>query len=222
MDLDRELQRLASQYTKEGFSVRLLPGETDLPPFAKDFVVEILGRREGGGVLVSVKRNLLAMQDDNYIPRYAEATNAQPGWRYDLIILEREPPMARLLRSAKQPSPDEIAQQLQYAERVLDAGFVNPALITAWASLEAAMRGTLHRTGDKIEWGADPESMLAELYSSGFLSVEDDPQLEAARKLRNEIVHGFSPAPVDPETVTLLIRTARQLLEQAQVAEQPA
>ena len=193
-----------------------------MPPFAKDFVVELLGRRGRGGAVVSVKRNRLEMQDDKEMIRYVEVTNEQPGWRYDLVILEATDPMAQILHDSRQPSPDEIVRQLDYAEQVLDAGFVNPALLVAWGALEATMRQSLQLVDYKVGSKAEPMAMNGELHASGVILTEDYEMVRAAWKLRNEIVHGFSPAPVDAETVTLLIRSARQLLEPSQVAEQPA
>jgi REase_AHJR-like len=42
MDFENDLKRLADGYWAEGYSVILRPGPNDLPPFAKDFKVEIV------------------------------------------------------------------------------------------------------------------------------------------------------------------------------------
>ena len=63
-------------------------GPEPMLPVAKDFKVQIVGRRGDQGVLVSVKRNRQEMEADKEMPRYAEVTAGQPGWRYDFAILE--------------------------------------------------------------------------------------------------------------------------------------
>ena len=66
MDFEKELKRVAGLYAGQGFQVVVRPGPEDLPPFARDFKVEILGKRAAEGVLVAVKRNREEMAaDDN-------------------------------------------------------------------------------------------------------------------------------------------------------------
>src|ERR1700678_3301807 len=98
MDFAQELNRVADIYKGQGYQVIVRPGAEALPPFAKDFQVEILARRGDGGVLVSVKKNHAEMQADTDMQRYAEVTGAQPGWRFDFVILESESAMAREVR----------------------------------------------------------------------------------------------------------------------------
>src|SRR5436309_2280439 len=110
MDFEQGLKRLAERYSGQGYQVTVRPRPEDLPTFAKDFEVEIVARRAAEGVLVSVKKNRLEMAADKDMPRYAEVTGAQPGWRYDFAILEPEPPGARELRGA-QELPDEDVEK---------------------------------------------------------------------------------------------------------------
>jgi hypothetical protein len=46
--------------------------------------------------------------------------------------------------------------------------------------------------------------------------------LEDLYRLRNQIVHGFEAAPMEPAAVTYLTDLARRLLEEAETATQPA
>jgi hypothetical protein len=222
MDYEHEVKRLADNYTAKGYQVIVRPKPEDLPPFAKDFTVAIVGQRADGGVLVSVKKNRQEMAADKDMARYAKMTSEHPGWRYDFAILEAEDPLAREVRNAQEPSPEEMARSLNSVDSVLQAGFINPALVTAWASLEAAMRKRLIATGGRAGWGIQPRSMLNELYSTGIFSTEEFPRLEKAWKLRNEIVHGFAAPTVDPETVQFLLQTAKRLLNESKAEKLPA
>ena len=55
MDIEQQLKKVADRYREQGYQVVLRPGPEDLPPFAKDFKVEIVATRADGGVVASVK-----------------------------------------------------------------------------------------------------------------------------------------------------------------------
>jgi len=222
MNYEQEIKRLEGDYAAKGFQVIVRPKPEELPPFAKDFVVELVGKRVDGGVLVSVKKNRREMAADKDMARYAKITNEHPGWRYDFAILEAEDPLAREVRDAREPSSEEMDRTLVAVDSVLEAGFINAALVSAWASLEAAMRKRLIAMDGHAAWGIQPRSMLNELYSEGVFSTEDFPRLESAWKMRNEIVHGFAAPTVEPETVQFLLQTAKRLLKESKPQKQPA
>jgi hypothetical protein len=100
------------------------------------------------------------------------------------------------------------------------AGFARPALITAWAGFEAAMRLRLRAAGERAGWGSAPRSMLNELYSNGVIGVEEFHKLENLFRVRNQIVHGFISSLVSEETsVQFLSKLGRRLIEESRTAE---
>jgi hypothetical protein len=222
MDFEQELKRLADFYTDQGFAVTIRPQSKDLPPFAKDFQIELLGKRGVGGVLVAVKKNRTALAAEADLPRYAEITGGQPGWRFDLSVLEGENPRERDFRGAEEFSPDDISKSLADAEKIAHLGFVQPAVIAAWAGLEAAMRIRLRALGRPAGRGTIPREMLNELFSSGVFSREEFQQLEQLFQMRNRIVHGFSAPVSDVTAVNLLSDLARRLVEESQPVKKTA
>lgn len=216
MDLEQELKRVADSYAGKGYQVVLRPGPDYLPPFAKDFKVEVVGRRGSEGVLVAVKRNRDDVADDAELAQYADDASKQAGWRLDLVVLEGVSPLGRDARGAHDFSGEDIGKALTDAEQMTRMGFVRPAVVTAWAGLEAAMRMRLRAAGQKAGWGTMPRGMLNELYSSGVLTPDDFRELEKALQLRNEIVYGFSSQAVDTAVVQSLSDIARRLLAESE------
>ncbi len=98
MDLEQELKRVADGYASKGYQAVIRPGPDHLPPFAKDFKVEVVCRRGSEGVLVAVKRNRDDVADDAELARYADAASKQVGWRLDLVVLEGVNPLGREAR----------------------------------------------------------------------------------------------------------------------------
>jgi hypothetical protein len=222
MNTEQRLDHMAERYRAQGYDVVLRPGPDALPPFAKDFQVEIVARRADGNVLASAKGSPSELEADPNVSRYAEVIEKQPGWRYDVFVLGPAPQAAPENRDAKEPSEREIGGSLDDAERMLQAGFVAQAVIAAWAALESAMRHRLRSQGSEAGWGTSPRTMLNELVSSGAISHRAFRDLEGLFHLRNVIVHGFSAPAVEPGAVQFLVDTARRLLAESHPAKQTA
>jgi REase_AHJR-like len=218
MTTEQRLEQIADRYRAQGYQVVLHPGPDDLPPFAKDFKVEILASRPDGNVLVSAKASSAEFERDPNLSRYAEIIQNQQGWRFDVFVLG-PPPHTPDRHDMAEASEGEISKSLDDAERLFQAGFEPQAVLAGWAALEAAMRHRLRSLGNKTEWGTSPRSMLNELISLGILTNSEFRDLEDIARLRNIIVHGFSVPEISASTVSLLDGTARRLLtESKQVA----
>jgi uncharacterized protein YutE (UPF0331/DUF86 family) len=227
MDNGQELKRVADVYRDQGYDVTVRPGPDRLPAFAKDFRVEIVGRRGSESVLVAVRKDRDEVAADNDMQRYAEVTAAQPGWRFDFAILEAENPKAREVRGARELTQDEIAQAVEQADKLNRIGFPRFGVVAAWAALEAAMRMRLRASGRPAGWASASRQMVKELYSAGHLTPDEFRQIETASQLRNQIVHGFAPQADEPEDsagamVRLLIEVAGRLADESQPMRQTA
>jgi uncharacterized protein YutE (UPF0331/DUF86 family) len=222
MNIEQRLTQVADRYRNLGFRVVLHPGAVDLPAFAKDFKVEILATKEDGGVLAVAKSSPSELQADPEIERYAKITERQPGWRLDVFVLGPDISAAPEKREIQEPGEEDIRRALNDAQQMLQAGFVNQAIIAAWAALEAAMRRRLDTEGRKVSFGTSPRTMLNELFSAGIFSNSVFRDLEGLFQLRNIIVHGFAVPQFPPSSVEFLLSTARQLLEASPQAKQTA
>ncbi|MFI5453813.1 MAG: hypothetical protein ACHRXM_00010 [Isosphaerales bacterium] len=220
MDFEQELKRVADTYARQGYQVTIRPDPESLPPFARDFKVEVLGKRGMEGVLVAVKKDRDEVAADSNLTRYAETTGLQKGWRFDFAVLEAERPSSNEIDGANDFSEEDIHKSFTEASEMVRVGFVRPAVITAWAGFEAAMRLRLRAAGERAGWGAAPRSMLNELYSSGVINVEEFRKLENLFRVRNQIVHGFiSPLASEGGAVQFLCDVGHRLIEESRTAQ---
>lgn len=222
MNIEQRLNVVADRYRKLGFKVVLHPKADDLPPFAKDFNVQIVARKDDGNVLAVAKASASELQADQDVGRYAEVTERQPGWKLDVFVLGPDTPALPAKGEVKEPSDEDLRRLVADAERMLREGFVSQAFLTAWAALEAAMRRRLVALGGKATYGTSPRTMLNELFSAGLFSNSVFRDLEGLFQLRNIIVHGFAVPPFPASAVEFLIRTANQLLETPTQVKQTA
>src|ERR1700728_483520 len=124
MDFDQELRQLADTYESQGNQVTIRPNPEALSSFAKDFKIEILGKRGTEGVLVAVKKNRHEFAADPNLTRYAEVTGLQKGWRFDFDILEAEDPSVREIDGARDFSEDDIEQSFGESLDMARLGFL--------------------------------------------------------------------------------------------------
>jgi REase_AHJR-like protein len=220
MDFEHELKRVADTYTRQGYQVTIRPDPEALPPFAKDFKVEILAKRAAEGILVAVKKDRDELAADSNLTRYAEIIGLQKGRRFDFAILEAESPSPKEIDGANDFSEEDIGKSFSESLEMVRAGFARPALITAWAGFEAAMRLRLRAAGEGAGWGSAPRTMLNELYSNGVINVEEFRELENLFRVRNQIAHGFvSSLASEGSSVQFLCEIGHRLIEESRTAE---
>jgi Holliday junction resolvase-like predicted endonuclease len=214
MDFEHELLRVSKRYEEEGYAVIVRPAREQLPQFAAGHEVDILATKGDQRVIVEVKRNRLDLSDNSHLSQLAEITNGQPGWRFDLVVVDPETTAMKIIRGAVEPTIDQIEQMLAEAEKLMQTGALMTACLAGWAGFEAAMRRVLHQS-----YGAMPNVQLRAIYASGDISREDFSLLDEAYKLRTQIVHGFVPLKLNVQLVAEIVRAARHLLSQERKPE---
>jgi hypothetical protein len=223
MDIEQRLTYMADRYRSQGYQVVVHPEPKDLPDFAKTFNVEIVARRADGSALVSAKKSPKELEADPNVAKYAEITEKQPGWRFDVVVLgpndETKMPDKR---DAKEPSDEDLGHQFEIVRRLIDAKVNQQALVLAWSLLEAAMRRRLQAEGEEAGWGSSPRTMMNELLSAGALSNSVFRDLEGLFQARSAIVHGFTMPIIEPSAVNFILDVARKLLEESKPVKQPA
>src|SRR5438105_4649787 len=121
MDIEPSLANVADRYRSQGYQVVVHPEPKDLPDFAKTFKVEIVARRADGSALVSAKRSPKELEGDPNVAKYAEITENEAGWRFDVVVLgpndETKMPDKR---DAKEPSDEDFLHQFEIVRQLLD------------------------------------------------------------------------------------------------------
>ena len=162
-------------------------------------------------MLVQVKQTRDDVEADTTVAHRAEIINRQPGWRYDLVVLNEGDPLHRITRGSREPSNEEIDQSLVEVEKLLQTGQIRAALVIAWATLEAAMRRVCN-DAELYMPRTTPAELLSTLYGNGILSREDFSLLRQSYKQRTEIVHGLVSLILDHEAVRGVVAATRWLL----------
>jgi uncharacterized protein YutE (UPF0331/DUF86 family) len=220
MNTAQKLQDVARQYREEGYSVLVHPAGAAIPSFVNGLELDIIASKPGENVIVEVAENRDSFAKKPELLRLVDVINAQPGWRFDLVILEPESAVERALADSHEPTDKQLAEFLSRAEKMLGAQETESAVIYALAALEAIMRRVRGRAD--LNRTATPTELLTALYSNGFLSRPEYDTLRSGFRLRTHIVHGLEPLTVDANLVHYVIAVARKLIGTDLLAERPA
>jgi REase_AHJR-like len=204
------LARVAQRYRDEGYDVIIHPQKGQVPSFLADFQLDLIATRGTEGVVVEIKASRIDLSKDPYIARMAEAVDAHPSWKLDLIVLEPETTVEKAAQEASEPSNEQLFQILQTAEELADKGYAPFACVMAWGGLEAAMRRL--RGDAELYRHTNPTELMRTLYSNGFLSRDQFDRLRESYKVRSQVVHGLVPVNVAPDLVRYVTATARSLV----------
>jgi hypothetical protein len=210
MDFSKELEQVAQQYRDEGYAVVYThPGMDHLNGLAR-ISADLLATRGAENVLIQVKKSRADVEADPGILKQAEMVNARPGWRYDLVVLEKETPVQRVTEKAQEPSHEQFQDMLTRARRAKELGFHEMALTYAWAALEAAMRQL--RDDAELYGRTKPTELLRTLYGNGFLSRSEFDRAKVAWAIRTQAVHGFVPPNIDPLLIDDVLALAKKVM----------
>lgn len=218
MENDPLLEPLAERYRRRGYTVTVNPGPAALPPFAKDYAIELLAERPDGNVLVSAKPSAEEVARDPTLADLADIVGEQPGWRFDVTLLRPpiQPPRLER-RNTADMSREQIEGTISKAKDMYDGGFGPQAAAAAWSAFESAMRLRLRSMGRRAWYGDRPLEMLSDLTSSGEIDQGEFRALANLSELRNVIVHGFDPPPIERGVIDFLGEITHRLLDEAEL-----
>jgi uncharacterized protein YutE (UPF0331/DUF86 family) len=189
-DIHRQkIDEIAREYESHGYQVVVEPDAEQMPEFLGRFQPDILARTPNDSVVVEVKIGTQTAVSDRYRD-LADAIRRHPGWRFSLVVVD---PRSDEVTPATQRLLDqkEIADQLNRAKELLDAGKTDTGFILLWVSVEALLRHIAVHEGLPLE-RVPSQSLVKELFAQGALSRAQLDLIQRALSVRNSVVHGFA------------------------------
>lgn len=207
----RILQR-ARELQRQGFVVQVEPNSQQVPTFLKSFRVDLVAQRGGEGLVVDVKAGH-HLQRPLYLDELAEAVEQQPGWRFEVEVVEPEW-ADRPLREASSSVPLTHVRLLLDEIPELGARDINAAMIAVWAPIEILLERAAVAFDVPVTDQSVPYLMKA-LYSEGVIDHDGFQLLEQGWQIRNRIAHAIpNGSPVaTAEIVGRLTAFATSLVE---------
>lgn len=209
----RERQRareIAEEYRSKGYEVIEQPSPEQLPDFLSGYHPGLLVRKGDEARVVEVKSRS-SLGKDSQIRDLARLLQTKPNWNFELVVVggvER----FRAPEGARPFARDDILGRIEAADKILELGFPEAALLIAWSTCEATVRLLTEEEGIVLD-RFSPLYILDQAVMNGVISREDYNSLTNIMKYRNALVHGFKPIDFDPTLVKELINVTHRLLQ---------
>lgn len=209
------IQALAEEYRSQGYEVAIEPDSSRIPAFLSGYRPDLIVTRGGERTVIEVKsrRSLSAEAQARQLARLIKG---QPGWRFELVIVNDSPGGPPAGSTAFDPARAHRA--LEEGRSLLKNGYVGPAMLSGWAALEAALRLLLNSEGIEPR-RLTPNHLLKQAVEEGLISRDDYQQLRTLMAGRNAIAHGYENPSVDSEAVSTLLEFTDQLLNETSSPE---
>lgn len=178
------LEDLLPRYQAEGYQVFLHPSPSILPPFMQSYRPDAIALRPDKKIAIEVVRSTGSSEKK---VRELESLFA-PHKDWELRVLYVSPlPSEKTLDVA---SPAAIRTAIRRVRDLVKDGHKLPALVMAWAALEAVGRSLLP---DQLTRPQTPAKLIEALASAGHVTPREADTLRGAISARNAAVHGGEP-----------------------------
>lgn len=205
-EASRRVQEVAREYRTKGYEV--IVEAAQLPEPLARFRPDVVARKGDEVVVIEVKpRGSLT---DPELQELAKAVRAQPGWRFELIVLKPEPgPPGTTAWTA-----EDVVDALRQVETILNSGHPEAALLLAWSAAEATLRILAEQEGLVLE-RHDAPYLVRMLVTRAVITREQYDHLWQALDLRNAVAHGLKPPKLEVAAIEGLRKTISELLRQS-------
>jgi Holliday junction resolvase len=213
ISLEKQRARvIAEEYRRRGYEVVEEPSQEQLPDFLSGYHPDLLIRKGDEAIVVEVKSRM-SLAKETQVRELARLLRTKPGWNFELIVVGEE----ERLKAPEGAYPfdrDDILRGLEAAEKLLQAGFADAALLLAWSASEATVRLLTEQEAVVLERLA-PLYILKQSAMHGVVSREEYYFLTKVLEYRNALAHGFKPMDFEPDVVKEIISMTKRLLQSA-------
>ena len=201
---------LAEEHCSRGYEVIEEPSPAQLPDFLSDYRPDLLVRKGDEAIVVEVtSRSSLAK--DAQMRDLAQLLQTKPHWNFELVIVG-EGERTSAPEGARPFERDDILRGIEAAEKLLESGFSEAALLVAWSTSEATVRLLIEEEGLVLDH-LNPPYILKQAVMNGVIARDEYTFLTKVIKYRNALVHGFKTIDFDPALVSELISRTKRLVQ---------
>ena len=206
------LESIVPQLEAEGFEVYAHPSGHLLPPFLRGYSPGAIALREDRKLAIEVLRE--GPSSKGRLDKLRELLSGRRDWELRVYwISPSNTPEAITVASSK-----DIEQAINTIEDLSDKKLFAPALLMAWATLEALGRASLP---ERLERPQTPRGLVQVLAGDGYITPSEADRLRQLAEVRNRLIHGglrVKIASRDIKSFTAVLRTLLKLLQSAQSA----
>jgi uncharacterized protein YutE (UPF0331/DUF86 family) len=203
------LENIVPELEAEGFEVYAHPSARLLPPFLRACSPDAIARRDDKNLAIEVLRK--GSPSEGKLDKLRELLSGRRDWELRVYwISPSNTPEAIGIASSK-----DIEQAIGTIEGLADKKLLAPALLMAWATLEALARASLP---ERFVRPQTPRQLVEVLASGGYVTPSEADRLRQLALVRNRLVHGGLSEKIaarDIKSFATVLRTLLRLLQSA-------
>lgn len=204
------IQGLIKEYQSQGYNVVVEPLPHELPDFLVGYRPDLIVTRGGETTIVEVKSRW-SLATEAQARELARLVENKPGWNFELVVVSDEPVVPPVGSVAFDRT--DVQRTLKEARSLVDNGFIGPALLSGWATLEATLRLLMNAEGVEPRRLASTH-LLKQAVEEGIISRDDYRALSDSMARRNALAHGFHNESVSPTLISRLLDLVQRLLNE--------
>jgi uncharacterized protein YutE (UPF0331/DUF86 family) len=201
------LERLVPELQSEGYDVFVRPSRRMLPLDFGSYVPDVVALRNDKKLAIEIQHN---GDRSNSMPReLAKRLEELGDWEFRVVWVNPRETLEKL----QLQSPAAITERLKEISGLLDAGFVDAAMLMCWAALEAIARKL---TSGEFSRPQTTGRLVQVLASEGHITPDEADSLRQMADVRNRFVHGELTSAASRSDVEAFMRILSSLANDAQ------
>lgn len=190
------LERLVPDLKSQGYDVFVHPGRQMVPAFLETYTPDVIALRKDKNLVIEIKHR--SGQSENSLRELAKRFEGQSDWEFRVVWVNPSETQDRLT-----PQSDEaIAKRIAEISGLLKVGFVDSAMLLAWATFEAVGRKMMTKEFSRPQ---TPGRLIQVLAKEGHITPDESDLLRKLADTRNRFIHGELTTATDRSDVESFI-----------------
>jgi uncharacterized protein YutE (UPF0331/DUF86 family) len=175
------LERLVPDLKSQGYDVFIHPNRQMVPSFLGPYIPDIIALRDDKNLVIEIKHRNGRAEDA--LGDLATRFEGQSRWEFRVVWVNPSETQDELALQ----TPEAISARLKEVPRLLEAGFIDSALLTSWAALEAIGRKLM---AGEFSRPQTPGRLVQVLAKEGYVTPDEADVLRELADMRTRFIHG--------------------------------
>lgn len=175
------LQQLVPELEAEGYEVFLHPNRPLLPGFLRNYAPDAIARRGDKNLVIEIFRK--SPDSEQKAERITSLLKGQDDWELRVVWITPSGPA----RTVQPQTRSIIRKRITEIRELANSGQFGPALLLAWATLEAIGRLL---APSQFQRPQTPGRLVQVLASEGYITPTEADHLRLLAEKRNRLIHG--------------------------------
>ncbi len=200
------LQVLLPELQAEGYEVYLHPNRSLLPAFFRSFMPDVIARRSDKNLAVKVIRE--SPESKKKAEKIASLFKGQDDWKLRVVWVTPAAPV----RKVQTQTLATIRKRIRDIKALANTGHFGPALLLAWATLEAIGRVLASKQFQRPQ---TPGRLVQVLATEGYLTPTEADNLRLLADKRNKLIHGELQTRITKSEVNRFVDVLSMMVKMA-------